>query len=46
MLISTIDYNEFVGRIGIGRITRGTLKLNSMATAAITSTPISTRTSA
>ena len=27
MLISTIDYNEFVGRIGIGRITRGTLKL-------------------
>ena len=32
MLISTIDYNEFVGRIGIGRITRGTLKLNSMAT--------------
>ena len=32
MLISTIDYNEFVGRIGIGRISRGTLKLNSMAT--------------
>ena len=29
MLISTIDYNEFVGRIGISR---GTLKLNSMAT--------------
>ena len=32
MLISTIDYNDFVGRIGIGRITRGTLKLNTMAT--------------
>ncbi len=31
MLISTVDYNEFVGRIGIGRITRGTLKLNTMA---------------
>ena len=25
MLISTIDYNEYVGRIGIGRVTRGTL---------------------
>ena len=28
MLISTIDYNEFVGRIGIGKISNGTLKLN------------------
>ena len=28
MLISSIDYNDFVGRIGIGRITRGTLKVN------------------
>ena len=27
MLISTIDYNDYVGRIGIGRIERGTLKL-------------------
>ncbi|MBQ6951586.1 MAG: translational GTPase TypA [Clostridia bacterium] len=26
VLISTIDYSEYVGRIGIGRITRGTLK--------------------
>ena len=34
MLISTVDYNEFVGRIGIGRITRGALKLNTMATRA------------
>ena len=25
VLISTIDYNEYVGRIGVGRITRGTL---------------------
>ncbi len=25
MLISTIDYNEYVGRIGIGKIERGTL---------------------
>ena len=32
MLVSSIDYNDYVGRIGIGRITRGTLKLNSMAT--------------
>ena len=28
MLISTIDYNEFVGRIGIGKIENGSLKLN------------------
>ena len=26
VLISTIDYNDYVGRIGIGRINRGTLK--------------------
>ena len=31
MLISTIDYNEFVGRIGIGKISNGTLKLNQDA---------------
>ena len=30
VLISTIDYSEYVGRIGIGRITRGTLKENTM----------------
>ena len=28
MLVSTIDYNEFVGRIAIGRIERGTVKQN------------------
>lgn len=28
MLISTIDYNEYVGRIGIGKIEKGTLKVN------------------
>ncbi len=28
MLISSIDYNEYVGRIGIGRIERGSVKLN------------------
>ena len=28
MLISTIDYNEFVGRIGIGKIDNGSLKVN------------------
>ena len=31
MLISTIDYNDYVGRIGIGRIERGTIKTNMMA---------------
>ena len=28
MLVSSIDYNEYVGRIGIGRIDRGTLYAN------------------
>ena len=31
MLISTIDYNEYVGRIGIGKITRGSIKVNQDA---------------
>ncbi len=26
VLISTIDYNEYVGRIGIGKVERGTIK--------------------
>ena len=30
VLISPIDYNEYVGRIGIGRINRGTLKTGMM----------------
>ena len=28
MLVSSIDYNEFVGRIAIGRIERGAIKQN------------------
>lgn len=28
MLISCIDYNDYVGRIGIGRVERGTIKVN------------------
>ncbi len=28
MLVSSIDYNEYVGRIAIGRVERGTLKQN------------------
>ena len=28
MLVSSIDYNEYVGRMAIGRIERGTLKQN------------------
>ena len=28
MLISTIDYNEYVGRIGVGKIDNGTLRVN------------------
>ena len=28
MLISTIDYNEYVGRIGVGKVDRGTIRVN------------------
>ena len=27
-----LDYNDFVGRIGIGRVKRGTMKVNEMVT--------------
>lgn len=30
-LISTIDYNEYVGRIGVGKISNGTIKVNQEA---------------
>ena len=32
MLISSIDYNDYVGRIGIGRIERGTINVNQQVT--------------
>lgn len=28
MLVSSIDYNDYVGRVGIGRITRGKIEVN------------------
>ncbi len=31
MLVSSIDYNDYVGRIGIGRIERGTMRVGSEA---------------
>ncbi|MBQ8167385.1 MAG: translational GTPase TypA [Lachnospiraceae bacterium] len=31
VLISTIDYNEYVGRIGVGKVDNGTLRLNQEA---------------
>ena len=31
LLISTIDYNDYVGRIGVGRIERGTISAGQMA---------------
>lgn len=31
LLISTIDYSEYVGRIGIGKVERGTINLNQEA---------------
>jgi GTP-binding protein len=32
MLISSIDYNDYVGRTGIGRIERGTIRVNEQVT--------------
>ena len=32
MLVSSIDYNDYVGRIGIGRIERGTIRQNQEVT--------------
>lgn len=34
MLVSSIDYNEYVGRIGIGRIERGSMKVSQPVTVA------------
>ncbi len=31
MLISTIDYNEYTGRIGVGKVDNGTIKVNQEA---------------
>lgn len=31
VLISTIDYNDYVGRIGIGKVSNGSIKLNQNA---------------
>ena len=32
MLVSSIDYNEYVGRIAVGRVERGTIKVNQEVT--------------
>ena len=32
LLVSSIDYNEYVGKIGVGRIERGSLKVNQEVT--------------
>lgn len=34
MLVSSIDYNEYVGRIGIGRIERGSMRVSQPVTVA------------
>jgi len=31
LLISTIDYNDYLGRVGVGRVERGTLRQSQMA---------------
>ena len=30
MLVSTIDYNEYVGRIGVGKVDNGSVRPNGM----------------
>jgi len=30
MLVTTIDYNDYLGRLGIGRVNRGTIRLGSL----------------
>ena len=37
MLISNIDYDRYIGRIGIGKVTRGTIEKNQIVTLAATS---------
>ena len=39
LLVSSIDYNEYVGRIGIGRIERGTAVANRESRSATTISP-------
>ena len=39
VLVSSIDYNEFVGRIAIGRVERGVIKQNQRSWSAITTIP-------
>jgi GTP-binding protein len=29
MLVTTIDYNDYLGRLGIGRVNRGTIRMNA-----------------
>ena len=43
MLVSSIDYNEYVGRIGIGRIERGVIKQNQEVTICNYHTPEKTK---
>ncbi len=43
MLISSIDYNEYVGRIAVGRIARGTMKVNQPIVIGNYHTPEETR---
>ncbi len=43
MLISSIDYNEYVGRIAVGRIARGTMRVNQPIVIGNFHTPEETR---
>lgn len=43
MLISSIDYNEYVGRIAVGRIARGTMRVNQPIVIGNYHTPEETR---
>ena len=43
MLVSTIDYNEYVGRIGVGKVDNGTLRVNQEVTLCNAHEPEKTR---
>ena len=43
MLVSTIDYNEYVGRIGVGKVDNGKLKVNQDVTLCNAHDPEKTR---
>ena len=40
MLVSSVDYNDFVGRMGVGRVQNGVIKVGSPIQSATGSNPM------